>query len=217
GAAGFGVYWLLRLILNLHKQTNNVLPTLMTAAADNMVQALKLVEKESACRVLATDTLSNRINSLDTRFQSDLDREVGALHAKLDELNGKEARARTDGINAISHRLDLDFERMNKLETSLPNLTFGRIQEIEKKLTTQINALNKRVDKVESPPSLNMDTFKGLGLANSIPRVQTPTEAALETFIESLSSNSNATTTRPDGLRCCHGNEILSTHECGRP
>jgi hypothetical protein len=29
-----------------------------------------------------------------------------------------------------------------------------------------------------------------------------------------LSSNSKCNTSRPDGLRCCHANEILSTHEC---
>ena len=32
-----------------------------------------------------------------------------------------------------------------------------------------------------------------------------------------LSSNSKCNTTGPDGLRCCHVNKILSTHECGRP
>jgi iron complex outermembrane receptor protein len=32
-----------------------------------------------------------------------------------------------------------------------------------------------------------------------------------------LSSNSKCNTTGPDGLRCCHVKEILSTHECGRP
>ena len=30
----------------------------------------------------------------------------------------------------------------------------------------------------------------------------------------SLSSNSKCNTTGPDGLRCCHAKEILSTHEC---
>ena len=34
---------------------------------------------------------------------------------------------------------------------------------------------------------------------------------------ESLSSNSKCNTTGPDGLRCCHVKEILSTHTCGRP
>ena len=33
----------------------------------------------------------------------------------------------------------------------------------------------------------------------------------------SLSSNSKCTTAGPEGLRCCHAKEILSTHECGRP
>ena len=32
-----------------------------------------------------------------------------------------------------------------------------------------------------------------------------------------LSSNSKCNTAGPDGLRCCHAKEILSTHECGRP
>ena len=36
------------------------------------------------------------------------------------------------------------------------------------------------------------------------------------TFNESLSSNSKCNTSRPDGLRCCHANEILSTYECRR-
>ena len=31
-----------------------------------------------------------------------------------------------------------------------------------------------------------------------------------------LSSNSKCNTTGPDGLRCCHANEILQTHECRR-
>ena len=29
-----------------------------------------------------------------------------------------------------------------------------------------------------------------------------------------LSSNSKCNTTGLEGLRCCHANEILSTHEC---
>jgi hypothetical protein len=105
------------------------------------------------------------------------------LQAKLSEVIRKEAHERADDINAINHRLDLDPERMNKLETSLPNQIFGRIQEIEKKFTTQISALNKRVDKVEPPSALALGT--GTGLVNSIPRVPTSTEAALEAIIES--------------------------------
>jgi len=31
-----------------------------------------------------------------------------------------------------------------------------------------------------------------------------------------LSSNSKCNTSSPDGLRCCHAHEILSTHECRR-
>ena len=31
---------------------------------------------------------------------------------------------------------------------------------------------------------------------------------------DSLSSNSKCNTLRPDGLRCCHANKILQTHEC---
>jgi PAS domain S-box-containing protein len=37
---------------------------------------------------------------------------------------------------------------------------------------------------------------------------------ALKVNLQSLSSNSKCNTSRPDGLRCCHENEILSTHEC---
>ena len=33
-------------------------------------------------------------------------------------------------------------------------------------------------------------------------------------LFQSLSSNSKCNTTGPDGLRCCHVNKILSTHEC---
>jgi hypothetical protein len=36
-------------------------------------------------------------------------------------------------------------------------------------------------------------------------------------FDDPLSSNSKCNTSRPDGLRCCHGNEILQTHKCRRP
>ena len=35
-------------------------------------------------------------------------------------------------------------------------------------------------------------------------------------FNSCLSSNSKCNTTGPDGLRCCHAYEILSTHECRR-
>ena len=35
-------------------------------------------------------------------------------------------------------------------------------------------------------------------------------------YFKSLSSNSKCNTSRPDGLRCCHANEILSTYECRR-
>ena len=51
---------------------------------------------------------------------------------------------------------------MNKLDTSL-----GSIQEIEKKLTTQIIALDKRVEKVEPRSLLDMDPQKGVGLLNA--------------------------------------------------
>ena len=36
----------------------------------------------------------------------------------------------------------------------------------------------------------------------------------LNLSLGSLSSNSKCNTSRPDGLRCCHANKILSTHEC---
>ena len=36
----------------------------------------------------------------------------------------------------------------------------------------------------------------------------------IDTGIQVLSSNSKCNTTGLEGLRCCHANEILSTHEC---
>jgi hypothetical protein len=169
-AAGYGLYRFVRLIQDLHNNTTKIL----TADAENKVHTQKLVEKESASRVAATDDLSKRINALDTGFKKDLDREVGALHAKLDELIRKEAHERADGINAINRRIE--FERMNKIETSLPNQIIGRIQEIEKKLTAQISALNKRVEKVESPSGLNLETANRMGIINSTPPAIAPHE-----------------------------------------
>ena len=40
-------------------------------------------------------------------------------------------------------------------------------------------------------------------------------QEAIDRFY-SLSSNSKCNTTSPAGLRCCHVNKILSTHDCRR-
>ena len=114
----------------------------MTAHAEIMSRTVELIEKESKSRVSAIDTLSNRLNSIDTGFSTELKNAKREISAELAESVRKEAKERTDGINALLRELEKHFERMNKLETSLPNQMSGRIQEIEKKLTAQISALS---------------------------------------------------------------------------
>ena len=73
--------------------------------------------------------------------------------------------------------------------------------------------------------SLRSPKAKGCVSLQSLPRVAASTLSLCrpvwplspDRFFLSLSSNSKCNTTGPDGLRCCHVNEILSTHECGRP
>ena len=186
-AAGYGLYRFVRLIQNFHNVTNKVIPGLMTAHAEIMSRTVELIEKESKSRVSAIDTLSNRLNSIDTGFSTELKNAKREISAELAESVRKEAKERTDGINALLRELEKHFERMNKLETSLPNQMSGRIQEIEKKLTAQISALNERVKNVEPPrltPNTKNDNITptrpfvptpeglfGLGLANSTTKV----------------------------------------------
>ena len=179
-AAAYGLYQFIQLIHRLHNLTNNVLPTLMKAQADNLTETLKVVEREAASRVSIDDSLSSRINSLDTKLQDDTKRGLTELQTKLSEVIRKEAHARSEGINAFQRELDKQFERMNDIETHLPRLVIKDIKEIETKLTTQITALNKRVDNVASLVPINMDTRKGQGLINTASRVPTPDEVVAQ-------------------------------------
>lgn len=204
-AAGLGLYRFVRLIQNLHNLTNKEIPALKTAHDENRSWTKELVDKESRSRVAADDTLSARINSLDTQSRKDLTDGLTAARSQLSELVRKEAHERTGGINAILQRHELDFERMNRIETSLPQQFLGRIKEIETKLAAQITDLNKRLDKAEPPPALDLETFKGLinspshvptpdeafsdkglgvGLINSVPRVPTPAEAMAKAIMD---------------------------------
>ena len=55
------------------------------------------------------------------------------------------------------------------------------------------------------------DTGPGCGLGKEIWKNESNTDTIGKQF---LSSNSKCNTTGLEGLRCCHANEILSTHEC---
>lgn len=181
-AAGYGLYRFVRLIQNLHNLTNNVLPTLMTADAENQVKTLKLIERESASRVSADDSLSDRINSLDTKLREDLKRGLAELEKELSELVRKETRERTDGVNAHRHQHELDFERMNRIEASLPQQIYGRVNDLEKTLSAQIAALKNRLDKVESPtpPPESRE-----GLIQSASRTHSPLESLIDAAVKS--------------------------------
>lgn len=54
----------------------------------------------------------------------------------------------------------------------------------------------------------------GLVLAGHFGRAMYAADLYHQGFVPSLSSNSKCNTTGLEGLRCCHANEILSTHEC---
>lgn len=177
GAAGFGIYWLVRLLVKLHQDTTRTIPELLKAnkeLADKELlaktQSLEILltasdlslEQEKQNRVAGDDGLSDRINRLDIRTQKDLSDGLDTIKTQLLGVFKNEAHERTEGINAINRRLDVDFERVNKLDTSL-----GRIQEIEKKLTTQISAIDKRVQKVEPRSLLDIDPQEGVGLLNA--------------------------------------------------
>lgn len=182
GAAGFGIYWLVRLLVKLHQDTTRTIPELLKANKElagkellAKTQSLEILltasdlslEQEKQNRVAGDDGLSDRINRLDIRTQKDLSDGLDTIKTQLLGVFKNEAHERTEGINAINRRLDVDFERVNKLDTSLPTLTLARIQELEKKLTTQISALDKRVEKIEPRSLLDMGPQKGVGLINA--------------------------------------------------
>ena len=172
-AAGYGLYRFVRLIQNLHNLTNKEIPALKTAHDENRTWTKELVDKESKSRVAATDNLSTRINSLDTQSRQDLTKGLVEVRSQLSELLRKEAHERTESITAIGRRIDGEFERMNKIETTLP---------------PQIIALKNRLDKVESPPPtplLNVDAAKGLGLINSATRTPGPLESLIDAAMKS--------------------------------
>lgn len=116
-AAGLGLYRFVRLIQNLHNLTNKEIPALKTAHDENRSWTKELVDHESKSRVAATDTLSTRINSLDTQSRKDLTDSLTAVRSQLSELVKKEEHNRTDGINALQRELEKQFERMNKIES----------------------------------------------------------------------------------------------------
>ena len=105
---------------NLHNLTNDVLPTLMQDHAENQVKTLELVEKESASRVSADDTLSNRINSLDTRVREDIQRVARELETTLSALVATETEERTGRIAAIGRQMERDIQRLDTMENTLP-------------------------------------------------------------------------------------------------
>ncbi len=134
-ATAYGLYRFVRLIHNLHNLTNDVLPTLMQDHAENQVKTLELVEKESASRVSADDTLSNRINSLDTRVREDIQRVARELETTLSALVATETEERTGRIAAIGRQMERDIQRLDTMENTLPR---------------QIKELKDRLDRAES-------------------------------------------------------------------
>ena len=68
-----------------------------------------------------------------------------------------------------------------------------------------------------SQPLLPTDTIQSIKFftANVSARPHDPhLPVRQQICFRALSSNSKCNTSRPDGRRCCHANEILSTDEC---
>ena len=153
-AFGVGVYWFACFLMRLHRTT---------------VDTLKAVQQESGSRVAAIDSLSNRLNALETRFQKDLENGLFSLKGQLGGVIKNEAHDRNESLHALSRELEKHFERMNSIETSLPNRILGRIQEIENQLSAQISNLRQQMEKPVPAGLVNSETATGLGLLKPFP------------------------------------------------
>ncbi len=188
GAAGFGVYWFVRLIIKLHHDTTTAIPALIKSQNEPMQK--QLMEKTSQFEILHTssgisleqekqnrfagdENLSGRLNTLEINLRQDLKRELSALQTELSKLIGEEGLVRNETSAAISKRFKAESERMTKIEASLQQVIQG-IKATDLKHAGEITALNKRVDTLQPPPPLTSQSYEGLN--NSAPPAPTPRE-----------------------------------------
>lgn len=188
GAAGFGVYWFVRLIIKLHHDTTTAIPALIKSQNEPIQK--QLMEKTSQFEILHTsseislsqeklnrfagdENLSGRLNTLEINLKQDLKRELSALQTELSKLIGEEGLVRNETSAEIDKRFKAESERITKIEASLQQVIQGS-KTTDLKRAGEITALNKRVGTLQPPPPLTLQNYKGL--INSAPPAPTPRE-----------------------------------------
>lgn len=178
GVGVFGLSLLGHFLLNLHRNTKqllnivgsvdeqakvvSVLPVRITDIAQRIEQVSAVLDKEMLVRDEQDQKISTDFNNLQIGITTIINHTREQLRTESSEAIQKETNQRIDGINALLRDLNEHFERLSNIETFLPREFSEGTKALETKLTAQIAALNKRMDKAEPPSALDLGTATGI-------------------------------------------------------
>lgn len=133
----FGLFRLVRLIRHWHVVTTDTIPALIRADSENRSHASHLVTDEANSRVSANDTLSQRINTLDSQLRNTLKLGLNELETRLSSLVASEAKKLAGRIDTIGRQVERDSKRLNAIQ-EIPALR-QRLEAAEAALPKEIS------------------------------------------------------------------------------
>lgn len=159
--AAYGAFRFVRFVRSLHRTIAESIPASLTTLDKRLTafeaELRNLVEAESRSRVASDDTLSSRLNNLDTRMTGELKTMREEVRAEFAQVAQREAHQRADGINAVQRELEKHFERMNRIETTLSK----QVSDLQAKLTPPEKPLTP-AELLASPRGIIQSSARGV-------------------------------------------------------